>query len=157
MFYKEYFPKITNILDIFCALCYTVCMTMTKTCRRARGAVAAGHRNHAARAAAEAALLKAMAHPARMRILRELAYAERCVGDLAAAVGGSISTVSRHLAHLHAAGIVRTRKRGTYVFYAWSAPCVGNILTCVHNMLRHNARRQPAAAARHTTTQRQQR
>jgi len=123
---------------------------MKRTSPAARGPVAARRAGLAARAAAEAALLKAMAHPMRMRILRELAYAERCVGDLSAAAGGSISTVSRHLAQLHAAGIVRTRKRGTYVFYAWSAPCVGKILTCVHNMLRHNARGGERACARRT-------
>ncbi len=124
-------------------------MTMQQTCALESGGGAAGrHPRSAARAAAEAALLKAMAHPARMRLLHELAYAERCVGDLAVAAGGGISTVSRHLAHLHAAGIVQTRKCGTYVFYSWRAPCVGKILECVTNMLRHNVREHARPAAR---------
>jgi len=106
----------------------------------AHGPAVARPTGPAGRTAAEAALLKAMAHPARMRILRELAYAERCVGDLTAATGGSISSVSRHLAQLHAVGIVRTRKRGTHVFYAWSTPCVGKILECVRHMLRRTVR-----------------
>ncbi len=92
------------------------------------------------RAVAAARVLKAMAHPVRVHLLRELAMAERCVGDLSAATRRPLPTVSRHLAQLHAAGILRARKHGTHVFYAWRTPCVGNILTCLDNLLRRTTR-----------------
>ena len=61
--------------------------------------------------------LKAMADPMRLRILHELEAGEVCVGDLAARVGGSAANVSKHLAVLRAAGLVRCRRDGMNVCY----------------------------------------
>jgi DNA-binding transcriptional ArsR family regulator len=62
--------------------------------------------------------LKAMADPMRLRILHELEAGEVCVGDLAERVGGSAANVSKHLAVLRAAGLVRCRRDGMNVCYA---------------------------------------
>ena len=54
-----------------------------------------------------AALGKALAHPARLRILRLLARTPGCIGgDIVQAVGLAQSTVSEHLRILKSAGVI---------------------------------------------------
>lgn len=64
-----------------------------------------------------AAVLKAMANPSRLLLVKQLARGERCVCDLHEAAGGDFSTVSKHLAQLRRAGLVECEKRGLQVFY----------------------------------------
>jgi len=85
---------------------------------------------------ARARVLKAMAHPTRLFILDRLARGEHCVNDLTELVGADISTVSKHLAVLRNAGIVRDEKRGQQVWYTLRTPCVLNFFDCVENVLR---------------------
>jgi ArsR family transcriptional regulator len=80
-------------------------------------------------------VLKAMAHPSRLLIIDELAERERCVCELTAMIGADMSTVSKHLALLKAAGIVEDEKRGLQVFYRLRVPCVLNIFSCVEEVL----------------------
>jgi DNA-binding transcriptional ArsR family regulator len=55
-----------------------------------------------------AELAKALAHPARIRILRVLSAQDSCIaGDLQAEVGLAASTVSQHLKQLKQAGWVQ--------------------------------------------------
>ena len=77
-----------------------------------------------------AAILKALAHPTRLFLVDELGKGERCVCELTAMVGADISTVSKHLAVLKSAGIVRDEKRGLQVFYSLRTPCVLNFFSC---------------------------
>lgn len=79
----------------------------------------------------QARILKALAHPGRLRILQELAEGERCVCHLAALLGVRVPTASRHLALLREAGIVEDEKRGAQVFYRLRTPCVLNFFECV--------------------------
>jgi ArsR family transcriptional regulator len=81
-----------------------------------------------------ARLMKALAHPTRLFIVDELAKGERCVSDLQALVGVDISTVSKHLALLRAAGVITDDKRGLQVFYRLQTPCVLNIFECVREV-----------------------
>ena len=91
---------------------------------------------------ARAKVLKALAHPSRLFIVDELARGERCVSDLAAMIGADISTVSRHLAVLRAAGIVRDQKQGSQVFYSLRVPCVLKFFACAESVLETVAREQ---------------
>ena len=55
-----------------------------------------------------AAICKALAHPARLRILRHLKRIDRCVcGEIVTVLPLAQSTVSQHLKILKAAGLVR--------------------------------------------------
>jgi DNA-binding transcriptional ArsR family regulator len=90
--------------------------------------------------AARAEILKAMAHPSRLKILDALATHERCVCDLQEVVGSDMSTVSRHLAVMKAAGIVSTRKEGRSVFYRLRVPCLLNFFGCVEAVLTERAK-----------------
>jgi ArsR family transcriptional regulator len=72
-------------------------------------------------AAVLSARLKALAEPARLRLISLLAAApdgELCVCDLTAPLGLSQPTVSHHLGVLHKAGLVTREKRGTWAYYA---------------------------------------
>jgi DNA-binding transcriptional ArsR family regulator len=80
---------------------------------------------------ARARILKALAHPSRLLIVEELARGERCVCELTEKVGADISTVSKHLSLLKAAGIVRDEKRGNQVWYELRCPCVLGFFDCV--------------------------
>lgn len=80
---------------------------------------------------AQAAVLKALAHPTRLFIVDELSKRERCVCELTEMVGSEMSTVSKHLTLLKHAGIVEDDKRGVQVFYRLKTPCVMNFFKCV--------------------------
>ncbi|MCX7646822.1 MAG: metalloregulator ArsR/SmtB family transcription factor [Rhodobacteraceae bacterium] len=68
---------------------------------------------------AVAALAKALAHPARLRILRLLQATPGCIGgDIVGAVGLAQSTVSEHLRILKSAGIIAGEIDGPRVCYA---------------------------------------
>jgi ArsR family transcriptional regulator len=95
---------------------------------------------------ARALILKALAHPTRLFMVDELARHERCVQELTEMVGADISTVSRHLAVLKAAGILEDEKRGSQVFYRLRCPCVTNFFGCVEAVIKASARKEAAAA-----------
>jgi ArsR family transcriptional regulator, arsenate/arsenite/antimonite-responsive transcriptional repressor len=66
-----------------------------------------------------AELAKALAHPARLRILRLLLATPGCIGgDIVDAIGLAQSTVSEHLRILKTAGVVRGEIDGPRVCYA---------------------------------------
>jgi DNA-binding transcriptional ArsR family regulator len=60
---------------------------------------------------------KALAHPARLRILAMLRGGELCVCQITAVLGLAASTVSAHLAELRRAGLVDEQKDGRWVRY----------------------------------------
>jgi ArsR family transcriptional regulator len=80
-------------------------------------------------------ILKALAHPTRLFIVEELSRQERCVQDITAMIGVDISTVSKHLAILKRAGIVRDEKRGSQVYYYLRTPCVTLFFSCIESVL----------------------
>ncbi|WP_144712056.1 helix-turn-helix transcriptional regulator [Curtobacterium pusillum] len=75
----------------------------------------------AANAESLAKTLKALADPARLRLLSMVAAhadAEACVCDLTEPLGLSQGTVSHHLKVLVDAGFLTRSKRGTWAYYA---------------------------------------
>ena len=80
----------------------------------------------------EAAVFKALGHPARLQVVTELAEGERCVCDLVELTGLGWSTVSRHLSVLKSAGVIEDDKRGLQVFYRLKLPCVARFTACLH-------------------------
>ncbi len=61
-------------------------------------------------------LLRALADPTRLRIMRLLAAMELAVGELAQVLGQSQPRVSRHIRILCDAGLAERRKEGSWVF-----------------------------------------
>ncbi len=84
-----------------------------------------------ARLTARARLFKALAHPSRILMVEQLAGGERCVCELTEMIGADMSTVSKHLSVLKAAGIVQDQKRGMQVYYRLKMPCVLRLFDCV--------------------------
>lgn len=60
---------------------------------------------------------RVIGEPLRIKLLDRLRAGEASVGELTDALGATQQNVSRHLAVLHAAGIVSRRKEGTRVLY----------------------------------------
>jgi len=81
-----------------------------------------------------ARVFKALGHATRLFMVRELGRGERCVQDLQRLVGSDLSTVSKHLAVLREAGLVRDERRGNQVFYSLAAPCVLEFMACVEGV-----------------------
>lgn len=83
----------------------------------------------------KADLFKALAHPARIRVLEVLTDGERSVGDLQPLVGIEMSHLSQQLGVLRRAGLVSSRKEGSNVFYAVRDPLVGELLAVAKRFL----------------------
>ncbi|HBL15952.1 MAG: transcriptional regulator [Elusimicrobia bacterium GWA2_69_24] len=81
-----------------------------------------------------AAILKSLAHPTRLFIVDALSRGELCVRDLTRKIGADISTVSKHLSVLKAAGILQDRKAGLQVFYSLRCPCVMGFFACIEGV-----------------------
>ena len=62
-------------------------------------------------------IVKAIADENRLRILLLLSKGELCVCQIIAVIGLAPSTVSKHVAILHQAGLVESRKSGRWVYY----------------------------------------
>lgn len=65
-----------------------------------------------------ASSFQAMAHPARLQILRALHETELCVCDLAQVLDLSVATVSHHLKELRNAELVTYRTEGRMAYYS---------------------------------------
>ncbi len=70
---------------------------------------------------------KALAHPARQRLVAMLREGELCVCQLITVLELAASTVSAHLTELKRAGLLVEAKKGRFVMYRWSddAPAQG--------------------------------
>ena len=81
-------------------------------------------------------LLGALADPARLAIVRQLAAdGAVCACDVAPAAGLSQPTISHHLRVLREAGVVRGERRGTWIWYALE-PAAGERLSALGAALR---------------------
>ncbi|HUH16864.1 MAG TPA: metalloregulator ArsR/SmtB family transcription factor [Methylomirabilota bacterium] len=81
-----------------------------------RGREVMWHSGSPATVRATAELAKALAHPARIRLLAMLDGGELCACQLTAVLGLAPSTVSAHLAGLRRAGLIEEDKRGRWVY-----------------------------------------
>lgn len=79
--------------------------------------ISAGDEMEDARLKRAVEVLRALAHPARLRILGMLVSGELCVCQVTAVLGLAVSTVSAHLAELKRAGLVTERRSGRFVGY----------------------------------------
>ena len=84
---------------------------------------------------AQAKVMKALAHPSRLLIVHALMDHELCVCELRELLKHNLSTVSRHLSVLKNAGLLVEDKRGLYVYYKLTVPCLANFLNCVNRMV----------------------
>jgi rhodanese-related sulfurtransferase/DNA-binding transcriptional ArsR family regulator len=74
---------------------------------------------------------KALASPKRLELLDLLAQGERSVDALAKTAGLGVTSCSAHLQTLRHAGLVRTRRAGTAIFYSLAGDDVAALLAQV--------------------------
>lgn len=77
-----------------------------------------------------AGVLKALADPARLRLLSLIQSSpegEACVCDLTAPIGLSQPTVSHHLRILTEAGLLEREKRGVWAYYRLVPTAIGTV------------------------------
>ena len=85
--------------------------------------------------ALKADLFRALAHPARIRILEVLASGERTVQELRGALSLEQPVVSQHLAALRARQLVAARREGTTAHYGLRSPLIGDLLRVAREFL----------------------
>jgi ArsR family transcriptional regulator len=98
-------------------------------------------------AEAKADLFKALAHPARVRVLELLAEKDHTVGDLAAATGLELSHLSQQVSVLRRAGVVDSRRVGSNVICSLRDPDTAELLAVARRLLTHNLRQDQALLA----------
>ena len=76
----------------------------------------------------KAEFFKAMAHPARIRVLELLCDGELSVGELTDELGLESSHVSQQLGVLRRANLVSSRKEGTTVIYSLADRRIAKVL-----------------------------
>lgn len=85
-------------------------------------------------AAKAAAMMAALSHEARLRVLCDLVPGERTAGELVDRSGLSQSALSQHLGRLREEGLVATRREGQSIFYRIANPDAARILTVLHDI-----------------------
>ncbi|MCV7316565.1 metalloregulator ArsR/SmtB family transcription factor [Mycolicibacillus parakoreensis] len=90
----------------------------------------------AARVEALALVGKALANGRRLQLLEMLTQGERSVEAIAHASQTALSTTSAHLQILRRAGLVRTRRDGTTIFYRVAGPQIAALLVAVNRVAR---------------------
>ena len=84
---------------------------------------------------AKAEFFKALAHPARIRVLELLSEREHSVSEMLPEVGLEPAHLSQQLAVLRKMNLVVTRKEGSTVFYSLVSPQVAELLTVARRIL----------------------
>ncbi len=79
-----------------------------------------------------AALLKALAHPARLLVLCQLVRGESSVGQLQPLTGPSLSALSQHLAVLREMALVETRRKSQTIFYSLAEGPAASVLDALY-------------------------
>ena len=87
----------------------------------------AGHADRAA------ALLKSLAHPARLLVVCRLVEGEASVSTLQALGSLSMSALSQHLAVLRDAQLVQTRRESQTIFYSLAQTPALGVLRALHD------------------------
>lgn len=87
-----------------------------------------------ARSAEVSALLKQLAHPARLAILCAIAAGEKSVGAIEEACGASQSAVSQYLRRMRLEGMVEARRDGKRVHYRIADPRIASLIRALYRI-----------------------
>jgi DNA-binding transcriptional ArsR family regulator len=102
----------------------------------------------------DAPVFRALADPTRRQVLQELRGGELAAGEIADRFPISGPSISRHLAILKSAGLVRERRDANRIMYSLVeerlAVCVGNFLSavCPEQVVLRRRRQRTAARRR---------
>jgi ArsR family transcriptional regulator, cadmium/lead-responsive transcriptional repressor len=90
--------------------------------------------------ALKAKLFRSLGDPTRLAILEVLLEGERSVGEIAQATENTVANISAHLACLSGCGLVRSEKRGKYVYYELQERRVRDLIRIAEGILANVAR-----------------
>ncbi len=85
-------------------------------------------------------MFKALAHPARVRVVELLAEREHTMGELAEMSGLEPSHLSQHVMQLRRAGIVDSRRVKTTVIASLRDPQLAELLAVARQLISNNLR-----------------
>ena len=88
---------------------------------------------------------RVLGEPMRLRLLDAMRSGERSVGELVDRTDATQANVSKHLALLHAAGLVSRRRAGTTVYYALTDPSIFQLCDLVCGRLEASLERKRKA------------
>ncbi|MFH1453942.1 MAG: metalloregulator ArsR/SmtB family transcription factor [Armatimonadota bacterium] len=83
-----------------------------------------------------AKILKAIAHPARLKIIDILKKGEMCVCNIQEKIGYKMPTISRHLSVMENAGLIKGRRKGNWIYYRLLTPCVVETFLCIDKVIK---------------------
>lgn len=86
-------------------------------------------------------ILKAMAQPTRLRIIKLLRDGEHCVCEIFPAIGHEQSNTSRHLQMMLKSGILKQRKDGLKIYYSLRHTEVLEMVGLAEQIVVHEAER----------------
>ncbi|MBI5244075.1 MAG: winged helix-turn-helix transcriptional regulator [Elusimicrobia bacterium] len=84
----------------------------------------------------KADFLKCLAHPIRLAIIEHLKHGEKSVGQMVQALGVEQSGLSKHLALLRQAGILKSRQEKVTVYYSIRDKDIFHVLRPISEILR---------------------
>lgn len=84
----------------------------------------------------KADFLRCLAHPARLAIIEHLKQGEKSVGQIAKEIAVEQSGLSKHLAVLRQAGIVKARQEKVSVYYSIRNKDIFHVLRPIAQILR---------------------
>lgn len=93
---------------------------------------------------AKADLFKALAHPARVRVLELLAERDHTIGELAEEAGLELSHLSQQVTILRRAGIVDSRRVKSTVICSLRDPLTAELLAVARQLLTRNLQQNQA-------------
>ena len=96
------------------------------------------------------ALLKALAHEARLLILCLLIEREKSVTEIEEILGLRQPAISQQLARLRVDGLVETRREGKSIFYSLARPEVREVIGALHRAFCQQPRSRSRAISGHS-------
>ncbi len=80
-------------------------------------------------------LLKAMAHPSRLKIIEELKNGDMFVNQVKEMLEVDVSTASKHLSLLKSVNVVKSYQVGNTVYYKLTCSCISGFFDCLEKMI----------------------
>lgn len=85
-----------------------------------------------------AAVAKTLGNARRLELLEQLAQGEHSVEILARKTGLTVANASQHLQHLRRAGLVASRREGTFMYYSLTGDDALNVLSAIRKHAERN-------------------
>lgn len=81
-----------------------------------------------------AEILKAVAHPIRIKVIELLGYSqELTVSEIYETLGTEQSLTSHHLTKMKDKGVLNCRRDGKNIYYSLADSKITNVITCIEN------------------------